>query len=547
MAGRRTPISEQKTVIHTQPPRVRGSRPKVRGSQPPPIHIPARRSEKPANERRAWPLIVLLLFLAFACGALALVGTAWAGQQNKILPGVQTLGIPLGGQTIEDASRRLEANWNARRVVLQDGQQASFTMPLTELGILLDARATARAAYRQGRNLSLPQQTVQALFDEATVQPIWYLDPAVTRSSLENLADGVNVPPGDPGIELVGARVQTTPGTPGRRLNVEETLRFVQQNAVQISFGQNVPLVVEIEEPQATGLEPLVADLNRRLSAPVLLHTFDPIHGESQTTEIAPETWSTWISLETTSGAGRERIGWQVDPAKVEAFLQSYNATLGDGRYLQVEGTTAALTDAVEQETYVAKLRIYRHPRQHVVQSGETLSSIAYDVGIPYPWIQQANPALGDRLSVGQSITIPSPDELIPLPVIENKRIVVSLEQQQMWVYENGELKWQWVVSTGIDSSPTAPGVFQIQSHEPNAYASIWDLWMPQFMGIYRPVPTSEFMNGFHGFPTRDGANLLWTNSLGRRVTYGCILVSNENIALLYDWADAGVIVEVRP
>ena len=65
----------------------------------------------------------------------------------------------------------------------------------------------------------------------------------------------------------------------------------------------------------------------------------------------------------------------------------------------------------------------------------------------------------------------------------------------------DGQLKWEWPASTGIDSSPTAPGVFQIQSHEPNAYAGNWDLWMPSFMGIYRPVPTSEFMNGFHGFP----------------------------------------------
>ena len=180
------------------------------------------------------------------------------------------------------------------------------------------------------------------------------------------------------------------------------------------------------------------------------------------------------------------------------------------------------------------------------MQPGETFSSIGYDYGIPYPWIQQANPDVGDALRVGQQITIPSPDLLLPLPVVENKRIVVSLSQQRMWAYENGQLKWDWPVSTGIDSSPTAPGVFQIQSHEENAYAANWDLWMPQFMGIYRPVPTSDFMNGFHGFPTRNGVNLLWTNSIGRRVTYGCILVSNDNIALLYPWAEEGVVVDVQ-
>jgi hypothetical protein len=89
--------------------------------------------------------------------------------------------------------------------------------------------------------------------------------------------------------------------------------------------------------------------------------------------------------------------------------------------------------------------------------------------------------------------------------------------------------------------------VFQVQSHDSNAYAASWDLWMPYFIGIYRPVPTAAFMNGFHGFPTRDGTSLLWTGNLGYPVTYGCILLSTYNASVLYDWADAGVVVEIRP
>jgi lipoprotein-anchoring transpeptidase ErfK/SrfK len=135
----------------------------------------------------------------------------------------------------------------------------------------------------------------------------------------------------------------------------------------------------------------------------------------------------------------------------------------------------------------------------------------------------------------------------LPLPVVSYKRIVISISQQQMWAYEWGELQWAWTVSTGIGSSPTSPGVFQIQSHDTNAYAASWDLWMPHFIGIYRPVPASGFMNGFHGFPTRDGINLLWTGNLGYPVTYGCILLSSHNASVLYDWAEEGVVVEIRP
>ena len=152
--------------------------------------------------------------------------------------------------------------------------------------------------------------------------------------------------------------------------------------------------------------------------------------------------------------------------------------------------------------------------RQHVVKPGETLSSIAYDYGFPYPYLMLANPGK-DTLLAGDTITIPSVDVLTPLPVVENKRIVISMAKQTVKVYENGQVKWDWLGSTGIDSSPTSPGIFQVQTHEEMAYAANWDLYMPWFMGIYRPVPGQEFMNGFHGFPSRDRRQLLWTKNLG--------------------------------
>jgi LysM repeat protein len=192
-------------------------------------------------------------------------------------------------------------------------------------------------------------------------------------------------------------------------------------------------------------------------------------------------------------------------------------------------------------------VRAYHRARRHVVRPGDTLSGIAVQYGVPYPWIQAANPGVGDALSTGQALVVPSPDVFLPLPVVEGKRIVVSLSEQRLRAYEGGTLIWDWPVSTGIESSPTAPGVFQVQSHEENAYASNWDLWMPYFMGIYRPVPDAPFMNGFHGFPTRGGANLLWTGSLGAPVTYGCILVDSARVTELYAWAEEGVVVHITP
>ena len=41
----------------------------------------------------------------------------------------------------------------------------------------------------------------------------------------------------------------------------------------------------------------------------------------------------------------------------------------------------------------------------------------------------KANPDLGDQLSVGQEIIVPSQDALLPLPPVENKRIKISIRE----------------------------------------------------------------------------------------------------------------------
>ena len=160
--------------------------------------------------------------------------------------------------------------------------------------------------------------------------------------------------------------------------------------------------------------------------------------------------------------------------------------------------------------------------------------------------ILRANPDVDpDALLIGAELVVPSKDELLPIPIIPNKRIVLSINKQRMWIYENGERIRTFVISTGIDRSPTQPGVFQVQSHKKNAYASVWDLHMPHFLGVYEAWP--GFMNGIHGLPTLSSGQRLWANILGRPASYGCIILDLGAAKWLYEWAEEGVIVEITP
>ncbi len=490
-----------------------------------------------------------MLFLLTAIAGV-IGGTAahlYAG--DLILPGVRSLNSVLGGQTAEQAAATLQAAWDAQTVTLTadgvslDGQATTATPG--ELGMTLDAATTAEDAYRAGRTVDSLSAAREQGLGILTIPPVWRFDPAVAEATLNTLAPQLAVPSTDARVVINGGRAEALPAADGRELDIAATVAGLTADPATVWLSGRLPLVTRPVPAAVQDVSAALDEANRLLATTVTLRAWDPVVDQTATALVAPSTWGRWLAL-VADPTAPNGFRWTVDGRAAEDFLTTWTAQqFGDGRYVDQEATLAALSEAIQTQQQEVTVRVYHYPGQHVVAAGETLSSIGRATGIPYPWIQQANPGI-DNLTVGQSILIPSPDEMLPLSPVPGKRIIVSIGEQRAWAYENGQLKWDWPASTGIDSSPTAPGIFQIQSHEPNAYAGNWDLWMPSFMGIYRPVPTSEFMNGFHGFPTRGDAQLLWTGDLGHPVTYGCILLSSDNAQTLYDWADAGVVVEVR-
>ncbi len=505
----------------------------------------------PKTERWQRPLLKpLLLGLGLAMIMLLIVGLVAGGtlliNSPLILPGTAVYGINVGGQTKADAAATLNQHWQQQQIQLISDRN-SWTVHPAELGILLDSDATIEEAYQQGRSLESWQRMIEqrqvAQWQLLPVQPVWRLEPAVTDVFLAQKADELFVEPQDARIEIVNGRVQIIPAVVGQTLDQAATEALLGENGGQIVENGRLTLITTPIQPAIIDVSQLAQQAEQLLTRSVTIYAYDPISDDSFSWVISPAIWGEWLTLST----NQAEFEWALDNAKAAMFLEQRTAALGEGRYLESDEVITAVSKAIQTQQPNINTRLYHHDNTHTVQAGDTFSSLGRQYGIPYPWIQEANTGVADGLTIGQSIIIPSADVMLPIPVIENKRVVVSISQQKVWVYEDDRLLWEWIASTGIASSPTAPGVFQIQTHEPNAYAGNWDLWMPNFMGIYQPVPNSEFMNGFHGFPTRDGANLLWTNSLGAPVTYGCVLLSNEHVAQLYEWAEAGVVVEIVP
>ncbi len=508
-------------------------------------------------------MIFWLLILAFIAAVVLTLASIYQG--DVILSGVSALGQDLGGRTRSEAVQMLGSEWQNRKIIL-DGREQSWTLSPEQVGVILDAEAMAENAYQQGRGEAgvssllptarriLASSGLVAIDPEPTaITASWHFDRGRATETVRTLAGQIDIPMQNAGVTVIDGQVQTTSAQAGRVLDVGALLTTLESHPWEVALArpQNVPLRFTLpivdQAPAISDVTSLVDEITPLLADPIIIELSDPIRNEQLAWTVQPAEMGRWVGIGEglDEGTGQKNLAWSVDETRVREYLASQNATFGDERYVDPDVAAPALADAFRQQHSRVSLRVSHGEREHIVQSGETLSSIAYDYGFPYPYLMLANPGI-DMLMAGAHIKIPSPDVLTPLPVVENKRIVVSISNQTMQAFEDGELKWDWKASTGMDSSPTSPGIYQIQTHEEMAYAANWDLYMPWFMGIYRPVPGQEFMNGFHGFPSRDRRQLLWTKDLGRRVTYGCILLSSENAKTLYDWAEEGVIVELQ-
>jgi lipoprotein-anchoring transpeptidase ErfK/SrfK len=123
-----------------------------------------------------------------------------------------------------------------------------------------------------------------------------------------------------------------------------------------------------------------------------------------------------------------------------------------------------------------------------------------------------------------------------------SKLILVDISEQHMYVYDGDTLLYSFVASTGKNNY-TKVGTFAVQSKIPNAYGSTWDIWMPDWLGIYY-AGGSE--NGIHALPILPNGATLWAGYLGTPISYGCVVLDTYDAELLYNWADIGTPVKIQ-
>ena len=150
-----------------------------------------------------------------------------------------------------------------------------------------------------------------------------------------------------------------------------------------------------------------------------------------------------------------------------------------------------------------------------------------YMVG-PGEWIEQ------------RQIAVVQPDIEKPEEIQGSRWISVNLYEQTIAAYENDELVFASLISSGLRGWWTRPGVFQVyQKYQADGMQGAFEADRSDFYYL-EDVPWVLYYDedrALHG--------AYWHNNFGWQQSHGCVNLSPADAQWLFDWADEGTWVYV--
>lgn len=510
------------------------------------ISSATKHSQDPANRNRWIWLVIGFLALLSVSGILATFGVGYFRYyQTLILPGVRFRDANLAGLTQSQAAVQLNDTWNVQhRLELTDGVRNWETTPAF-LGLWLDVNKMAEQAYQTGRDAGWTAEiTGRRNVVPVEITPVIQFNQQVAKDNLTKWAETLSVPAQDASLEYVQGKVTVHPAVEGTRLDLQKTIANITADPASALLDGKVQVSFQPILPDVTDVSAAVTEIERLQALKLSGLIYDPILNSTTPWEVPSQEQAAWITVKQNDNGNYQVT---LDETQLEAYLAELDTHVQLDAGLELEPVSDPPNLAKAILAGEQPILMVRHkPYEYVTQSSQALISIAWKVGVPMWRLMKANPGVNEKyIPAGTRLTIPSLNDLLPEPVVLNKRIVVSITDQHMWVYQDGKQIRDFVVSTGIADSPTQPGVYQVQTHELNAYAEQWNLWLPHWLGIYEAWP--GFMNGIHGLPMLSNGVRLWKNVLGKPASFGCIILDLPNAEWLYGWAENGVVVEIQP
>jgi lipoprotein-anchoring transpeptidase ErfK/SrfK len=127
-----------------------------------------------------------------------------------------------------------------------------------------------------------------------------------------------------------------------------------------------------------------------------------------------------------------------------------------------------------------------------------------------------------------------SPKDQVANSGNKGRWIDVNLSEQMVYVYEGDVLVNSFVVSTGVAGTPTVTGKYKIY-----VKVRVQDMRGPGYH--LKDVPYVMFFYGDYGLH-----GTYWHNNFGTPMSRGCVNLTIDDAAWLYNWASVGTVVNVH-
>lgn len=286
--------------------------------------------------------IVVLLALAVGVLALVAVGAVATYQwqySNRIYEGVYSAGIPLGGLTLDEATKTIQdalAPFPGKPISLRY-EQREWLLSAADLGITVNPAATAGDAFRVGRDgianapnsLAASWAGIQddlaaqwsALRYGFHVSPTLNLNEDQLALTLRYIAEEINLPAQEGSLVIAGLEVNGLPGRNGRQVDFEATWAALSAQA-KAGAGGTVTLVVHERRPTVMAVDAAVAQAKELLNRSISL-VANGMEGEQRFAVDAAQL-GRWLSITPrTNSDGDVELGVTLDRDQIAAFVQT--------------------------------------------------------------------------------------------------------------------------------------------------------------------------------------------------------------------------------
>ena len=221
---------------------------------------------------------------------------------GRIMPGVRMASVDLSEVSRSEAVILLSQELNyplTGAVTLRYGDR-SWNFTPAELGLHVDAEASANAAYTFGRSLwpwENIAEKIQSTQEGVNLAPRLIFNGLETQAALEKIASELNRPTVEAVLTVTGLNVQVSPGQVGSTLDTEKTATWL---ASQLLLMQDVdvPLAVVEQPPRILDASAQATIAQNLLSQPLVITAGGNYENNPGPWSIEPETLAGMLSVE---------------------------------------------------------------------------------------------------------------------------------------------------------------------------------------------------------------------------------------------------------